>query len=103
MRPDRILVGEVRGGEALDLLDAWNTGHEGGAATLHANNCIAGLHRLKSLITRNPAAPSEIEPLIGEAVHCVVHIARTPAGRRIEEIISIHGFDKGRYRIEKLV
>ena len=87
MRPDRILVGEVRGPEALDLLDAWNTGHEGGAATLHANNPAAGLVRLKSLITRNASAPADIEPLIGEVVHMVVHIARTPAGRRVQEIL----------------
>ena len=57
MRPDRILVGEVRDGAALDLLDVWNTGHEGGVATLHANNARAGLTRLRSLITRNKAAP----------------------------------------------
>ena len=98
MRPDRILVGEVRGAEALDLLDAWNTGHEGGAATLHANNAAAGLTRLKSLITRNESAPSEIEPLIGEAVHVVVHIARTPDGsRRIQEILEVSGYDDGHY------
>lgn len=97
MRPDRILVGEVRGEEALDLLDAWNTGHEGGAATLHANNASAGLTRLKSLITRNKAAPSEIEPLIGEAVHLIVHIARTMEGRRVKEILAVSGFENGRY------
>jgi type IV secretion system protein VirB11 len=97
MRPDRILVGEVRGAEALDLLDAWNTGHEGGAATLHANNALAGLTRLKSLITRNDAAPSDIEPLIGEAVHVVVHIARVPEGRRVQEILEISGYVEGRY------
>jgi len=97
MRPDRILVGEVRGAEALDLLDAWNTGHEGGAATLHANDAAAGLARLKSLITRNAAAPAEIEPLIAEAVHVVVHIARTPRGRRIEAILAVDGFANGRY------
>lgn len=97
MRPDRILVGEVRGAEALDLLDAWNTGHEGGAATLHANSALAGLTRLKSLITRNAAAPSEIEPLIGEAVHLVVHIARATGGRRVQEIHEISGYAEGRY------
>jgi type IV secretion system protein VirB11 len=97
MRPDRILVGEVRGAEALDLLDAWNTGHEGGAATLHANNALAGLTRLKSLISRNEAAPSDIEPLIGEAVHVVVHIARIPEGRRVQEIVEISGYGEGRY------
>lgn len=60
MRPDRILVGEVRGAEALDLLDAWNTGHEGGAATLHANDALSGLTRLESLISRNNHAPAAI-------------------------------------------
>lgn len=97
MRPDRILVGEVRGPEALDLLMAWNTGHEGGAATLHANNAKAGLDRLAMLISMHPDSPKPIEPLIGEAVHLVVHIARTPGGRRIQEIIEICGYSQGRY------
>lgn len=97
MRPDRILVGEVRGAEALDLLDAWNTGHEGGAATLHANSPAAGLLRLKSLVTRNEAAPAEIDALIGEAVHLIVHIARNAAGRQIQEVLEISGYQQGRY------
>lgn len=96
-RPDRILVGEVRGSEALDLLDAWNTGHEGGIATLHANNASAGLDRLKSMITRNASAPKAIEPLIGEAVHVIVHIARTETGRRIESILEVAGYRNGAY------
>lgn len=99
MRPDRILVGEVRGPEALDLLMAWNTGHEGGAATLHANNARAGLDRLAMLISMHPDSPKPIEPLIGEAVHVVVHIARTPEGRRIQEIIEVSGFRNGQYNI----
>ncbi len=99
MRPDRILVGEVRGPEALDLLMAWNTGHEGGAATLHANNARAGLDRLAMLISMHPDSPKPIEPLIGEAVHIVVHIARTPEGRRIQEILEVSGFRNGQYNI----
>ncbi len=102
MRPDRILVGEVRGPEALDLLDAWNTGHEGGAATLHANDALSGLTRLESLISRNPSAPKEIMPLIAEAVDMVVHIARTPQGRHIKQIIEVQGFSRGKYQTKKL-
>ncbi|KAI5912052.1 P-type conjugative transfer ATPase TrbB [Azoarcus sp. PA01] len=97
MRPDRILVGEVRGPEALDLLMAWNTGHEGGAATLHANNAKAGLDRLAMLISMHSDSPKPIEPLIGQAVHVVVHIARSEGGRRVQEIIEVSGFDHGRY------
>ncbi len=101
MRPDRILVGEVRGEEALDLLDAWNTGHEGGAATLHANDALSGLTRLKSLITRNKSAPDDIESLIGEVVHLIVHVSRTPNGRRVQEIIEVDGYKRGSYSTKK--
>jgi type IV secretion system protein VirB11 len=102
MRPNRILVGEVRGPEALDLLMAWNTGHEGGAATLHANNARAGLDRLAMLISMHPDSPKPIEPLIGEAVHVVVHIARTQEGRRVQEIIEVSGYKDGQYIFNQL-
>jgi len=98
MRPDRILVGEVRGPEALDLLMAWNTGHEGGVATLHANNAKAGLDRLAMLISMHPESPRPIEPLIGEAVDLVIHITKTPEGsRKVQEILEVSGFEAGHY------
>ena len=103
MRPDRILVGEVRGPEALDLLMAWNTGHEGGAATLHANHARAGLTRLRSLISMNHDAPRPIEPLIGEAVHLLIHIARTSdKSRTIKEIVAVEGYENGQYVLREV-
>jgi len=102
MRPDRILVGEVRGPEALDLLMCWNTGHPGGAATLHANNAKAGLDRLEMLISMHKDSPNPIQPLIGEAVDVVVHIARAPEGRRIESIIEVNGYQNGQYIINQV-
>lgn len=102
MRPDRILVGEVRGPEALDLLMAWNTGHEGGAATLHANNAIAGLSRLAMLISMHSDAPKPIEPLIAEAVHFLVHICRTPTGRCVQEVVEVKGYENGQYKFKYL-
>ena len=97
MRPDRILVGEVRGPEALDLLMAWNTGHEGGLATVHANNAAAGLTRLSTLVSMHPDAPREIEPLIGEAVDLVVHIERHPdKGRVVREILEVIEFNRSK-------
>lgn len=97
MRPDRILVGEVRDHAALDLLDAWNTGHEGGVATLHANNAVAGLARLRSLVSRNPFAPKIIEEVIGEAVHCIVHIEKCSEGRRVRTVLQLHGWKNGQF------
>ncbi|MEZ6030337.1 MAG: P-type conjugative transfer ATPase TrbB, partial [Hyphomonadaceae bacterium] len=85
LRPDRIIVGEVRGAEALDLLKAWNTGHPGGIATLHANSARAALSRLEQLAME--ACDSPPTALIAEAIDLVVFIERGgPAGRRLTEI-----------------
>ncbi len=87
-RPDRIFVGEVRDGAALALLKAWNTGHPGGLATLHANNPQAALTRLDQLC-QEAGVPSQV-PLIHEAVDVVIQIAKdndAKAGRRITDIL----------------
>lgn len=103
MRPDRILVGEVRGPEARDLLLAWNTGHEGGAATIHSNSARAALNKLAMLVSMHPEAPRHIEPLIAEAVHVVVQISRTPGrSRRITELLHVHGYSDGQYHTEAI-
>lgn len=93
MRPDRIIVGEVRGPEAFDLIQAWNTGHPGGLATLHANDCISGLRRLKSLVSQHPFAPRDIEPDIALAVNVMVNIVKLDGSRRIREIVEVEDFD----------
>lgn len=94
-RPDRILVGEVRGPEALDLLDAWSTGHPGGVGTIHADDADSALTRLNSLVTRNPAHPKDIDKLIAQTVQMIVHIAKTPTSREVQTIIEIRGFEDG--------
>jgi type IV secretion system protein TrbB len=87
LRPDRIIVGEVRGPEALDLLKAWNTGHPGGIATLHANSARAALSRLEQLALEACTAPPTA--LIAEAVDLIVFIERGgPAGRRISDLFA---------------
>jgi type IV secretion system protein VirB11 len=93
MRPDRIIVGEVRGGEAFDLIQAWNTGHGGGFATLHANDCASGLRRLKSLVSQHPYAPRDIEPDIALAVDVIVNIVKSGTERRIREIVAVRDYD----------
>jgi len=91
LRPDRIIIGEVRGGEALALLKAWNTGHPGGVTTIHANSAMAALMRLDSLIQEAGVPPQP--RLVAEAVNLVVFIARTPEGRRVRELATVAGYD----------
>ncbi|MGB7300323.1 MAG: P-type conjugative transfer ATPase TrbB [Burkholderiaceae bacterium] len=99
MRPDRILVGEVRGPEALALLKSWNTGHPGGIATLHANSALGALTRLEQLTGEATATAQHLPALIAEAVDLIVFIQRSSSGRQIKEIAEVHATTDGQYQI----
>lgn len=101
LRPDRIIVGEVRGPEALDLLKAWNTGHPGGIATVHANSAHAALYRLEQLIQEAIVLPPR--RLIAEAIDVVVFIAGRGLARQVQTIAEVKGLDgHGDYRLSEL-
>ncbi len=87
LRPDRIVVGEVRDGAALEVLKAWNTGHPGGLLTLHANSAADALTRLEDLCMEARAQPAK--RLIEAAIDMVVFIARTERGRAITDIVDL--------------
>ena len=99
LRPDRILVGEVRGAEALALLKAWNTGHPGGLATVHANDASAGLLRIKQLVEEGLRGGKADPEVIAEAVGLVVVIKKTSVapGRRVTEMVRVLGYKNGEY------
>lgn len=101
MRPDRIVIGEMRdGAAALETLKSWNTGHPGGLSTIHANSAQEALRRLEDLIGE---VTSQVpQRMIGEAVDCVVHMQRTASGRRVEAVISVGGFDGDSYQTQVL-
>jgi type IV secretion system protein VirB11 len=96
LRPDRIVVGEVRGPEALDMLKAWNTGHPGGITTVHANSAHAGLYRLEQLVQE--AVITVPRNLIVEAIDIVVFLAGRGPGRRVETLLEVMSLDaEGEY------
>ncbi|PYQ83819.1 MAG: CpaF family protein [Acidobacteria bacterium] len=94
-RPDRILVGEVRGPEAFDLLQALNTGHMGSLSTIHANSADQALTRLAHcVLTANVGLPHRsVREAIALAIHLVVHIARVETRRVVTEVARIRGYD----------
>jgi type IV secretion system protein TrbB len=101
LKPTRIVVGEVRGAEAHTLLKAWNTGHQGGVATVHANDALNGLVRIETLVAEATSAPQQ--HLIAEAVNLVLFVdgeRSVAAGRKVRELLLVHGFSNGSYQVE---
>lgn len=94
-RPDRILVGEVRGPEAFDLLQALNTGHLGSLSTIHANSAEQALTRFAHcVLTANVGLPhAATREAIAFAIHLVAHIARHGGQRRVTQLVAVRGYD----------
>ena len=95
-RPDRIILGEVRGKEARTLLDSFNTGHDGSLATIHANSARRALSRFANLVMRShpQAILSDVEAEIGEAVEFIIHAERRPGRRVVREVLALKGYDR---------
>lgn len=96
--PDRIVVGEVRDGAAYTMLKAWNTGHPGGACTVHANSAEQGLTRIKSLAQEDDNASGDLKELIGDAIDVAVSIVHMPLPdgrktRRVNDIVEVQYYD----------
>jgi pilus assembly protein CpaF len=105
MRPDRIVVGEVRGGEALDMLQAMNTGHDGSLTTLHANSPRDALNRLETLVLMAGLdLPSRaIREQVASAIDLIVQIGRLPDGsRRVLSVQAVPGIEEDRIRLEEI-
>jgi pilus assembly protein CpaF len=94
-RPDRIIVGEVRGGEAFDLLQTLNTGHAGSLCTLHANSARQAIARFADCVLQSGVELPHraVMANIGHSVDLIIHIARTRGCRIVSEIVSVQGFD----------
>ena len=104
MRPDRIIVGEVRGGEAMDMLQALNTGHEGSLSTAHANSSRDMLSRLETMTLMGVELPLEaIRRQIASGVDILVHLGRMrDKSRKVLEITEVCGFEKGEIQTQPL-
>ena len=105
MRPERIIVGEVRGGEALDMLQAMNTGHDGSLSTGHANSTQDMLSRLETMVLQGAAGlplPA-IRQQIASAVDIIIHLARLrDKSRRTVEITEVLGYEDGQIKLNPL-
>jgi pilus assembly protein CpaF len=106
MRPERIIVGEVRGPEAFDLLQAMNTGHDGSMSTIHANSARDSLFRLETcaLLSGVELPLSALREQVASAIHVVVQTSRLPDGsRKITSISEVLGLRGGEYQLQDLL
>lgn len=101
LRPDRIVVGEVRGGEALALLKAWISGHPGGVATIHAGSAQGALTRLEQLIQE--VVVNVPRALIADAVDIIVFISGRGRARRVQDVVRVTGLEPDSYRLQPLI
>jgi pilus assembly protein CpaF len=97
-RPDRLILGEIRGSEAFDLLQLLNTGHSGSLSTLHATSARQGLARFTSCVLQSGVdlPYRAIKTNVGDSVNVVVHLERRPGRRFVSEVVEIHGYDPDR-------
>jgi pilus assembly protein CpaF len=104
MRPDRIIVGEVRGAEVMDMLQAMNTGHDGSLCTGHGNSPLGMLSRLEAMYLTAASFPVDaVRGQIAEAIDIIVHLGRMPdKSRKVLEIVEVEGFAQGRYIVNPL-
>ena len=104
MRPDRIIVGEVRGAEVVDMLAAMSTGHDGSLSTGHSNSASGMLARLETMFLSGQDFPLDaVRGQIAQAIDIFVHLARTEDGhRRVMEISEVRGLDEGRIALAKI-
>ena len=101
LSPDRIVIGEVRGPEALDLLKAWNTGHGGGVSTVHASSARQWLSRIEQLVQEAGVLPSRA--MISEAVNVLVYMEKVGTKRIVKEVFTVIGAKSGEYEIQKAI
>lgn len=106
MRPDRLVIGEIRGGEALDLLQAMNTGHSGSMSTIHANSPVDALRRMETcaILSGVELPLNAVRMQVASAINCIVHTMRLPDGsRKIVDISEVLPLKDGEYQTSPLL
>jgi P-type conjugative transfer ATPase TrbB len=100
--PDRLIMGEIRGVEAVDLMDAWATGHPGGLCTVHAGSAMGVLAMMEQRMRRGQVPQEVAREMLGNAQPVIAYLERTPTGRVLKEMISVNGYAEGAYQVSTL-